>query len=562
MKKNVFYLWLVYALLTACPVYAVEDYAVNAELPATHIELSTESQTVSISLETVKTALEDYQAGLFAEVFPAYTNVYFFSEDGTELTTAGLSAYVQNEALTLRVPANTTIARETFHLGKINIASGLHVDLRTEGYNFTVELSAGELMPVIELEGSDVMQTLSVDIEPFKDVLGEFFADVFIDSSNFVLSDSERNLLDGVTMNYTDEKGLLLSVPANQVVEKGKYYLLSDFDGEYADWRDYGFELYIVLSVEKPVASSYVAPDIVVESYTLFTPVWIDGYAGQLQELMGTTLFEKTFKSGGTYKFKLVEEDALIPGVSFIYARESGDISEFQVLVYEDLDQIDGRTVRLVGYDWTTESEVDLGIDVQLNLTLGKSEQQVVKGELPATHLKYSADMQTVEISTAELKKNWDFEDPAYFSKVFVDGSFYGLISEDKTDMPNVEMVYSAEKEALVATVYGETLVPEATFYLFDLGSFQDFRDLGFEVSMVFSVTKSDGIDLQEQPLRLYSEAGMLVVEAEQVEFTVTDVRGVQVIADVVNGRAMYSLEKGIYVVRTKSGESAKVFVE
>lgn len=562
MKKNVFYLWLVYALLTVYPVYAVEDYIVNAELPATHIEFSTESQTVTISLETVKTALEDYQAGLFAEVFPAYTNVYFFSEDGTELTTAGLSAYVQNEDLTLRVPANTTIARETFHLGKIDITSGLHVDLRTEGYNFTVELSAGELMPVIELEGSDVMQTLSVDIEPFKDVLGESFADVFIDSSTFVLSDSERNLLDGVTMNYTDEKGLLLSVPANQVVEKGKYYLLSDFDGEYADWRDYGFELYIVLSVEKPVASSYVAPDIVVESYNLFTPVWIDGYAGQLQELMGTALFEKTFKSGGTYKFKSVEEDALIPGVSFIYARKSGDIYEFQVLVYEDLDQIDGHTVRLVGYDWTTESEVDLGIDVQLDLTLGKSEQQVVKGELPATHLKYSADMQTVEISTAELKKNWDFEDPAYFSKVFVDGSFYGLISEDKTDMPNVEMVYSAEKEALVATVYGETLVPEATFYLFDLGSFQDFRDLGFEVSMVFSVTKSDGIDWQEQPLRLYSEAGMLVVEAEQVEFTVTDVRGVQVIADVVNGRAMYSLEKGIYVVRTKSGESAKVFVE
>lgn len=562
MKKNVFYLWLVYALLAVCPVYAAEDYTVNAELPATHIELSDESQTVTVSLETVKTALEDYQAGLFAEVFPAYTNVYFFSEDGTELAMAGLSAYVQNEALTLRVPANTTIARETFHLGKINITSGLHVDLRNEGYNFTIELSAGELMPVVELESSDAVQTLNVDIEPFQEVLGESFADVFMNPSAFVLSDSERNLLDGVTMSYTDEQGLQLTVPANQVVEKGKYYLLSDFDGEYADWRDYGFELYIVLSVEKPVASSYVAPDIVVESYALFTPVWMDGYAGQLQELMGTTLFEKTFKSGETYKFKSVEEDALLSGVSFIYARKSEDVYEFQVLVYEELNNITGQTMRLVGYDWATESEVDLGVDVRLNLTLGKSEQKTVKGELPATHLKYSTDIQTVEISTAALKKNWDFEDPAYFPKVFVDGSFYGLISEDKTDMPDVEMVYSAEKEALVATVYGETLVPESTFYLFDLANFQDFRDLGFEVSMVFSVTKGDGIAQQEQPLCLYTEEGTLVIEAEHIAFTVTDMRGVQVIADEVEGRAVYPLEKGIYIVRTNDGRTAKVFVK
>lgn len=532
-----------------------DQYAISAELPETFFPLNEKTQNYTISLEAVKTAMEAKEEGLFNKVFPSYTNIYFFNEAGEEFTSAGLSAYTTGENITVRVPANTVFGKEVFHLGKMNISTSTREDLRvTENYNFTITLSAGETMPVIELEGSSEEQKVNLDIDAFRDAAGEFFADVFMDGSNFVIvpedSDPEAATtpVEGVTLSYTEAEGLVMTIAPDTYVSEAKYYLVTDFGGEYADWRNYGLNLYFTLSVLQPVAEEYVAPDIVFESYVPYSPVLMEDYDEQLKEIMTEDLFNKVF-TGTSYGFKNVETGEYIEGVSMNYNKDENNVYNFSFIVFNERINIENLKVQFMGYDWNKEQPVELDAKIVLNLTVKNPNVQTIQGQLPDTKITYSEDVQTVEISTEGLKRAWNFQDPSFFSQVFVDGNAYLLISESDELLEDIEMVYSAEKEALVATVYGGTLVPEATFYLFDGTNFTDFRDKGFEVTIKLSVEKN-AVSETENDFAVYATPAGIMIKADGAQAAVYNLSGSKVAEAEVCGEREFALAQGIYLVR------------
>lgn len=532
-----------------------DQYAISAELPETFFPLSDKTQNYTISLEAVKTAMEAKEEGLFNKVFPSYTNIYFFNEAGEEFTSAGLSAYTTGENITVRVPANTVFGKEVFHLGKMNISTSTREDLRvTDNYNFTITLSAGETMPVIELEGGSEEQKVNIEIDAFKDAAGEFFADVFMDGSNFVIvpedSDPEAATtpVEGVTLSYTEAEGLVMTIAPDTYVSKAKYYLVTDFGGEYSDWRNYGLNLYFTLYVQQPIAEEYVAPDIVFESYVPYSPVLMEDYDEQLKEIMSEDLFNKVF-NGTSYGFKNVETGEYIEGVSMNYNKDENNVYNFSFIVFDERINIENLKVQFMGYDWNTEQPVELDVKIVLNLTAKNPNVQLIEGQLPDTKITYSEDIQTVEISTEGLKRAWNFQDPSYFSQVFVDGNAYLLMSENSELLEDIEMVYSAEKEALVATVYGGALVPEATFYLFDGTSFTDFRDKGFEVTIKLSVEKN-AVNDAENDFAVYATPAGIMVKAADAQAVVYNLSGSKVAEAAVCGEREFALAQGIYLVR------------
>lgn len=532
-----------------------DQYAISAELPETFFPLSDKTQNYTISLEAVKTAMEAKEEGLFNKVFPSYTNIYFFNEAGEEFTSAGLSAYTTGENITVRVPANTVFGKEVFHLGKMNISTSTREDLRvTENYNFTITLSAGETMPVIELEGSSEEQKVTLDIDAFKDAAGEYFADVFMDGSNFVIvpedSDPEAAAtpVDGVTLSYTEAEGLVMTIAPDTYVSKAKYYLVTDFGGEYSDWRNYGLNLYFTLYVQQPVAEEYVAPDIIMESYVPFSPVLMEDYDEQLKEIMSEDLFNKVF-TGTSYGFKNVETGEYIEGVSMNYNRDENNVYNFSFIVFNERVNIENLKVQFMGYDWNTEQPVELDVKIVLNLTAKNPNVQLIEGQLPDTKITYNEEVQTVEISTAGLKRAWNFQDPSYFSEVFVDGNAYLFMSENDELLEDIEMVYSAEKEALVATVAAGALVPEATFYLFDGTNFADFRDKGFEVTIKLSVEKN-AVSETENDFAVYATPAGIMVKADGAQAAVYSLSGSKVAEAAVSGEREFALSQGIYLVR------------
>lgn len=532
-----------------------DQYAISAELPETFFPLNEKTQNYTISLEAVKTAMEAKEEGLFNKVFPAYTNIYFFNEAGEEFTSAGLSAYTTGENITVRVPANTVFGKEVFHLGKMNISTSTREDLRvTENYNFTITLSAGEIMPVIELEGSSEELKVTLDIDAFKDAAGEYFADVFMDGSNFVIvpedSDPEAAAtpVDGVTLSYTEAEGLVMTIAPDTYVSKAKYYLVTDFGGEYSDWRNYGLNLYFTLYVQQPVAEEYVAPDIIMESYVPFSPVLMEDYDEQLKEIMSEDLFNKVF-TGTSYGFKNVETGEYIEGVSMNYNRDENNVYNFSFIVFDERVNIENLKVQFMGYDWNTEQPVELDVKIVLNLTAKNPNVQLIEGQLPDTKITYNEEVQTVEISTAGLKRAWNFQDPSYFSEVFVDGNAYLLMSENDELLEDIEMVYSAEKEALVATVAAGALVPEATFYLFDGTNFADFRDKGFEVTIKLSVEKN-AVSETENDFAVYAAPAGIMVKADGAQAAVYSLSGSKVAEAAVSGKREFALSQGIYLVR------------
>lgn len=532
-----------------------DQYAVSAELPETFFPLSDKTQNYTISLEPVKTAMEAREEGLFDKVFPAYTNIYFFNEAGEEFTSAGLSAYTTGENMTVRVPANTVFGKEEFHLGKMNISTSTREDLRvTENYNFTITLSAGETMPVVELEGSSEEQRVNIGTDAFKEAAGEFFADVFMDGSNFVIvpedSDPEAATapVDGVTLHYTEAEGLVLTVAPDTYVSKAKYYLVTDFGGEYSDWRNYGLNLYFTLSVLQPVAEEYVAPDIVFESYVLYSPVVMEDYDEQLKEIMTEDLFNKVF-TGKSYGFRNLDTGEYIDGVGVNYNKDENNVYNFTFIVFDERVNIENLKVQFVGYDWNTEQPVELGARIVLNLTVKNPSVQTIKGQLPDTKIIYSEDVQTVEISTEGLQRAWNFQDPSYFSQVFVDGNAYLLLSENNELLEDIEMVYSAEKNALVATVAAGALVPEATFCLFDGTNFTDLRDKGFEVTVKLSVEKN-AVNEAEDGFAVYATPAGIMVRAEGAQAAVYNLGGSKVAEAAVCGEREFALTQGIYLVR------------
>ena len=119
MKKVCLLLLLCLGFFTA----KAQTYVASAELPATHFPLSESSQTVVIPMDNVKEALNAIEEGLYDQVFPAYTTIYFFNEDGEELNVpssspfggSGLTAYTTAEGISVRVQAGVEFPQAVYH---------------------------------------------------------------------------------------------------------------------------------------------------------------------------------------------------------------------------------------------------------------------------------------------------------------------------------------------------------------------------------------------------------------------------------------------------------------
>ena len=536
------------------------EYTANAELPATHFPMSSSTQRITIPMDNVRTALEAVESGLYDQLFPSYTTIYFINEAGEELTVPnawggnGLSAYTTADGLSVSVPANTQFDKEVFHLGKLNISTSEHEDLRDQGYNFTIQLSAGETMPVVTVQSdaSESMVEYINDLTPFEDAAGDRYDEIFANGSEYVLLDENGEALEGVSAYYNSFGGFYLQIAAGTSVAKGNYYLATvNDDGSYTDWRDEGITIYIVLTVDAPLLSEYEAEPIVVEDYDVYAPQTIEGYAESMMSLLGENLFNSTFSSGNTYKFRVVETGEVVDGVSLNLRTGTDDEYYFEMLISSESVSVDNERVQLTGFDWNIGEEgaaVDLDIDIYLNLTIAA--RTLVTGTLPETHLLFTGESATGTISLADLKADWDSQDPSYFTDVFADGNAYALY-DAAYNTPNVEMYYSEEQNALEVTCYDST-VDENTYYLLDLQTYMPLNSMGYEVSIVFSVEDATSIDTQTgNGLRVIGNDGLLTVETPSpTTACIYNLSGQQVATANVDGTARISLPAGIYLVR------------
>lgn len=547
------------------------EYTASAELPATHFPMSSSTQRIIIPMDNVKTALEAVEEGLYDEMFPAYTNVYFLNEAGEELTVPnawggnGLSAYTTTDGLTVSVPAETQFDAEVFHLGKLNTSTSAHEDLRDAGYNFTIQLSAGETMPVITTQ-SDAEESIIepiLDLTPFENAAGDRFDEIFVYGTEYVLLDENGATLEGVSVSYGRYDGFYLLIAPKTSVTKGYYYLATvNDDGSYTDWRDEGLSLYIVLTVDAPLLSEYEAEPIVIDDYDVYSPQTIDGYAESLISLLGENLFSNTFASGQTYKFRLAESGEIIEGVSLNLRTDTNDKYYFEILISSESVSVDNQRVQLTGFDWNIGDEgaaVDLDIDIFLNLTIAARE--AVTGTLPATHLQYTGESATGTISLADLKTEWDSQNPSYFTEAFVDGNIYGLYDAEY-NMPNVEMLYSAEKNALEVTCFDNT-VAENTYYLMNLMTYATLASMGYDVSIVFSVEDATSIDdTSDNTLHVIGNDGKITIETSSPAIVyIYNLSGQQVTAANIDNAAAIQLPAGIYLVRVNE-EVCKAIVK
>ena len=550
------------------------DYVASAELPATHFPMSDNAQTIVIPMDNVKEALNSIEEGLYDQVFPAYTNVYFFNEAGEELVVttsvlSNLSAYTTADGLTVRVPAETEFDKAVYHLGKLNLETGEHEDLRlTEQYNFTIELSAGEIMPVVTAQ-SDAEESIMAsvdDITPLREAAGERVDEVFPSTgAEFVLLDENSEVVEGVTATYNTFNGLYLTIRANTVVARGHYYLATvQEDGSHLDWREEGLELYLVLTVEAPLLSQYDAESIIIDTYTVSQPMNLDGYAESMTELLGEDLFNRTFTSGQTYKFRVIETGEIVPNVSLNLRTNPMEQKYFELLISSESVIVNNEPVQLTGFDWNIGEEgaaVDLDINIVLNLTISP---QVLAGELPETHFDFTGDYELGEISLDELKAEWDELDTMYFTRVFVDGNVY-VLTNDNGNMPNVELLYSEAENVLKVTCYDKE-VAEDTYYLMDASGFPvvDLRDEGYAISIVFSVSDATGIadGVADNGLCVTGGKGQLSIDSPEAgTANVYSLTGQLVATATVDGKADIALPTGIYLV-SLNGKTRKVVVE
>lgn len=562
MRKQLFFMLLALIIGSATAKAAANEYTVTASLPKTEIQPSDKAQNISIDMANVVNALEAVEEGLYDKVFPAYTTVYLFNEDGKE-SALGLTCYTSaQKTLNVRIPANTTFPEQTLYLGKLNIETSAHEDLRvTSGYSFSLTISAGSSMPEITLTKSNEEQTVDVELDGFMAVTGELFTEVFIDNSNFVLLHENGDLVDGVSLYYTEADGLKLTVNANTEVAKNKYYLAADFGkGEYTDFRLYGIELYITLAVENPRLDEYDADDIVVDEYSIFTPVMIEGYAAKLKAMMGDSYFNEVFKTPGTYVFIDPETSNMLNGITLNYNKIDQTKAEFSLIVSEAIENIENKNVYLAEYDWNTESSLDLGVKIKLNLTVKGRAMSMVEGTLPDTHLKYSDEEQTVDISTESLEKKWYYENPSYILEVFKDGKPYMFISENGEYIPEIEMIYSSEKQVLTAKVYAGIEVPEGDYYLLNAETMQDFREIGYSVKIRLSVSKASSVRKETEPCRLTVTENGISIEAYSTEISIYNITGEIKTQQYINGKTEIALDKGLYIV-SANGKAQKIVV-
>lgn len=562
MKRQLIFMLLTLIIGSVTAKAVTKEYTVTATLPKTEIQPSDKTQNISIDMTNVVNALNSVEEGLYDKVFPAYTTVYLFDEDGKE-STLGLTCYTSTQkTLNVRIPANTKFPEQTLYLGKLNVETSAHEDLRvTSGYSFSLTISAGSLMPEITLTKSDAEQTVDVALEGFMATAGELFQEVFIDNSNFVLLYENGDILEGISLYYSETNGLKLTAEANTEVSLNKYYLAADFgEGEYADFRQYGIELYITLAIESPRQEEYDAEDIVVDEYSIFKPVMIDGYAAKLKNMMGDSYFNEVFKTPGTYVFIDSETDNMINGITLNYNKIDQTEAEFSLIVSEEIENIENKNVYLAEYDWNTESSIDLKVKIKLCLTVKGHTTSMVEGSLPDTHLQYSDEEQTVDISTESLEKQWNYENPSYVPEVFKDGNQYMFISENGEYMPEIEMIYSSEKQVLTAKVYAGTEVPEGDYYLFNVETMQDFRELGYSVKINLSVSKTSSIEKETEAYRLTVVENGISIEAYSTEVRIYQLTGEILTQKYINGTTEIKLDKGVYIVSV-NGKAQKIVV-
>lgn len=252
-----------------------------------------------------------------------------------------------------------------------------------------------------------------------------------------------------------------------------------------ADYSSYNKALTKAAAITMPASKATAAeiPNITMQQSDQDQTVEVD--LSYYKETIEENTFNEVFISNSSY-ILLDEEGAAVEGVTLLY----NEASVLEMTVSANTTVKEAKYY--LGQDFGGGEILDFrwyGIEISLYLSVtGDGETTMIEGTLPATSVQYSEEDQTVEISLAALKAEWDAIDTSYFGKVFAEGKTYMMQTADKDFVPDVEMTYSPAKQSLIATVFGGVLVPLDTYYLMDGDSRQDYRDLGFEVSITFSV--------------------------------------------------------------------------
>ncbi len=583
--KNIYYLLFVFfSLLTGVTnSYASDnvsnqfnksikaDYKVSVELPKTHIPFADEQQVVEIQVDDLKETMEAQEAGSFDKVFTNFTNAAFYTEEGEQLSIPNMSVLIKKNAngtfIQMKVPVGTEIKKDVYYFGKMNGSYQME-DLRKQGYEIYITLSAGndDPMPFVNVSpNKDEEQTIKVDIAPYVEELGESFGDIFYDQQKYILVNENIEIdasspisidelkKSGVSAQYTEENGLELIVKANTVVEPDKYFFIWDYETEYADPRWYGIEnVYINLTSN---VTECTIQDIIIESYTPYSDIPQEGMADNLKNQLGLEMFNKLFTPTRQISFCFLdaETDELYP-LFLIYPE-----TEFVVQVTEEGVKIDNKKVRISLYDWNTEKPVEMSVTIYTNLTV-KTATKIIDGELPATSVESGSEDKEVEISTEDLKFEWDFVNKEYWKAVFTDGASYRLNTEDK-QFTGLELVYSEEKQVLTMTVSAEAELEKGIYYLATSDG-KDLRDSGYIISIQLEIKIGTSINANKADNTIVVPvAGGIRVTTVAGNVVVYNISGQVVAERTIDGTDEIKTEKGFYLVKI-SNEIVKVVVE
>ena len=146
MKKIFLFLCLCIGILPIAN--AQDEYTATAELPNTHFAANGDRENIVVPMDNVRAALDEFT---YSYLFEAYATIVFFNEAGEELSLAsssplssqGISANINADGnLSITVRTNDQLPAAIYHLGIKDEYESL--DLRANGYNFTIELSFGE----------------------------------------------------------------------------------------------------------------------------------------------------------------------------------------------------------------------------------------------------------------------------------------------------------------------------------------------------------------------------------------------------------------------------------